>query len=200
MKQLFLVTAVVSAICIFAMPALPQKTPATGSDSTFLNKAIEANAAEVQVGKLAQMKSQNPRVKDFAEMMVKDHSNALDRLNDVNTASGSGGTRARGTQSADRVTLSKQHQELRDRLSKLSGTDFDREYVNAMVEEHRNTVQDFEREAGTQEPATNAPGREKPESGTGTPDRTKAVAQELLPTIKMHLQEAESLQRQMGTR
>ena len=59
-----------------------QNRPATTSstDDSFLNKAIEINAAEVQLGQLAATKAQNQRVKDYANMMVKEHSAALEKL------------------------------------------------------------------------------------------------------------------------
>src|SRR6476620_2281799 len=43
------------------------------STSKFLVDVADVNMTEVQLGKMAAEKSANKRVKDFAEMMVKDH-------------------------------------------------------------------------------------------------------------------------------
>src|SRR5437870_13683171 len=52
----------------------------------FLSKAMEVNAAEVQLGQMAVNKTQNARVKDFAEMLVKDHNEALDKIRELREA------------------------------------------------------------------------------------------------------------------
>jgi putative membrane protein len=188
---------------MFVLPGLAQKTPyptpsaanPTGSNAAFLKKAMEANAAEVQLGQLAQSKSQNQQVKDFGAMMVKDHTKALDRLQDAAKNSGVVGAQPDGTPSPDRMTLSKQDQDLKNRLEKLSGPEFDRAYMKAMVDDHRKEIQEFERQAGQQ-----TSGRQKPQAGTGGSSQAQAVAQELLPTLKMHLEQAESIQKQLGSK
>src|SRR5262249_30904695 len=48
--------------------------------SQFLTKAMQANAAEVKLGELAQSKTQDQRVKEFAAMIVKDHTMVLDKM------------------------------------------------------------------------------------------------------------------------
>ena len=204
MKKLLVSTVVVAAIyCTFVLPGVAQKAPyptqssanPTGPDATFLKKAMEANAAEVQLGQLAQSKSQNQQVKDFGAMMVKDHTKAFDRLQDAAKSSGAAGTQPGGTASPDQFPLSKQDQDLKNRLEKLSGPEFDRVYMKAMVDDHRKDIQEFEREAGQQ-----TSGRQKPQGEAGGSPQIKAVAQELLPTLKKHLQEAESIQKQLGSK
>jgi len=126
-------------------------------------------------------------------MLVKDDTKALNRLQrDQNTAQ-SGGTE-----------LSLEQRELRDQLLQLSGSEFDTAYVNAMVEEHRKAIREFEREAGSKsnrstDDSTNDPftvPREKTGPVTGT--HNAAIARELLPTLKMHLQQAVDLQQKIG--
>ena len=49
----------------------------------FLTKAIEMNTAEVQLAQMADSKSQNSRLKDFAQTLVRDHNQALDQLKET---------------------------------------------------------------------------------------------------------------------
>src|SRR5688572_14011887 len=72
-------------------PAPGQQDRATApssSNESFLNKAIEINAAEVQLGNLAASKGQNQRVKEYANMLVKDHSQALEKLHQAQSGGG----------------------------------------------------------------------------------------------------------------
>jgi putative membrane protein len=196
-KFLMSILAITAIYCMSSLPAFSQKSTrqtqssnAGNTDNSFLQKAIEANAAEVELGKMAESKSQNPRVKEFASMLVKDHTDALNRLQGVN--SGSQSTQ----QTASEIPLSQQHQQLRDRLSKLSGDAFDRQYVNAMVTEHQKDIRQFEREVGSQTSGV----REKPTEGSNQPVGTdeKSVTRELIPTMKRHLQQAQSLQSELS--
>src|SRR5688572_20925093 len=59
----------------------------TSNNSTLVTKAVEINSAEIQLGQLALTNSQNDRVKGYAEMMVKDHSEALEKFQGTNTSS-----------------------------------------------------------------------------------------------------------------
>src|SRR5262245_2769545 len=87
----------------------------------FLTKAMEANAAEVKLAEMAQTKSQDQRVKDFASMIVKDHTMALDKMqmlmDDRVNAKVSGAAKA----DWHTIKLNPMHQQTFDRLSKLSG-------------------------------------------------------------------------------
>jgi putative membrane protein len=96
------------------------------------------------------------------------------------------------------ISLSKEHQQLKDWLVKLNGNAFDREYINAVVQEHQKDIREFENEASLNSNATGA-GREKP-APIGTQGQPQALARDILPTLKMHLEEATMLQRQMGGR
>jgi len=207
-KQFLQVIVSVAAICSMCLsPAVAQKTQNStdssansgNSDRTFLNKAMESNIAEIELARMAQMKSQNAQVKDFAAMMIKDHSDALNRLRQAaSLQSSNSGSQSSSENPTAGITLSKEHQQLKDRLVKLSGSAFDREYINAMVQEHQKDIREFENEANANSNATGA-GREKP-APIGTEGQPQALARDILPTLKMHLEEAQMLQRQMAGR
>jgi putative membrane protein len=162
----------------------------TRENAGFLDKAIETNAAQIELGKLAESKAADPRVKAYAAMLVKDNTKALRRLQ-----------RDQDAARSDSTELSLEHRELRDHLSQLSGPDFDTAYLNAMIEEQRKDVQEFEREANSSGyidsiSDSETVRREKPEPVTETSNKT--MARELLPTLKLHLKEAESLQQDIA--
>jgi len=102
----------------------------TAEDAKFATDAANGGLAEVALGKLAQTKATNPKVKSFADMMVTDHSKANDELAAI--------------AKAKNITLpaapDADHQKKLDDLSKLSGKDFDKAYVDAMVDGHKKTL------------------------------------------------------------
>jgi len=98
------------------------KTSVPAADRQFVIKAAQGGAAEVKLGQLAQDKGSNQAVKDFGKQMVTDHSAANDELKSI--ASGKGITLP--------DTLNSKDQALYDRLSKMSGDQFDKAYINAM--------------------------------------------------------------------
>jgi len=105
--------------------------PAASSDArAFVNDMTIAGLAEVQLGKMASEKGSSAEVKSFGQMMVKDHSQANDELKQV----------------ASRMTIQppsdidQKHKDLANKLSNLQGAEFDREYINAMVEGHQEVL------------------------------------------------------------
>ena len=103
----------------------------------FINTMAVAGMAEVQLGKLAAERSQDPDVKAFGQMMVKDHTEANDELKQASPA---------GVQLP--TQLDEKHRELADRLTKLQGEEFDREFMKAMVEGHEEVADQLLRQAG----------------------------------------------------
>jgi putative membrane protein len=144
-----------------------------GTTSDFMVKVADVGMTEVKLGHVAEEKSSNKRVKDFAAMMVKDHSAAGDELKSL--------------ASRKNVTLptavGDDHQKKIDDLSKKSGKDFDKAYIDAMVDGHQATVNDFE----------------KASNNTKDPD-VKAWVDKTLPTIKMHLDSAKAIKKAISSK
>jgi putative membrane protein len=95
--------------------------------------------------------------------MVDDHSKANDKLKQI--ASNKGLNIPGDLKRAD----SKEAK----RLGKMSGADFDREYMKYMVKDHESDVKDFEKEAKS-----------------GKDADIKGFASETLPTLQEHLKMA----------
>jgi putative membrane protein len=126
------------------------------------------NVAEVELGKMASGKATNPQVKEFADMMVKDHTDALNKLRAIP-----------GAPATDVKPNAKQKQTA-DRLSRLSGAEFDQEYMKTMVTEHQEAAKFLEQQTRNRSNA----------------DLAKA-SQELLPTVRHHLQRAQEIQKEL---
>jgi len=164
----------------------PQRSQSGSSSMNMMNPAMklaEANFAEIELGKLAQGKATNPRVKEFADMMVKDHTEGLNKV------------RAADSSIPSDMKMNPRHQQTYDRLSKLSGADFDREYIKAMVTDHQEDVRYLEQLSGKS--GMSSMQRQKPGDMTSNADVAN-VAQELLPTIKHHLQMAQEIQKELA--
>ncbi len=100
----------------------------------FVNQAAIIGKAEVELGQLALKNSQDPGVQKFARRMISDHTNAAKQLERV----------ADEQNLALPQSLDPEHQSLKDKLTKLKGEDFDREYTKAMVDGHEKAVALFE--------------------------------------------------------
>jgi predicted outer membrane protein len=192
----------------------------------FLSTVMEANTAEVKLAEMAVNKTQDPRIKEFAQMLIRDHNEALDNIRALRDARmvasvSANHTVTRGTTkiaTAD-VQLTAAHRQESARLNGLSGTNFDVEFINVMVNEHRQAIRDFEAQTHVHgnaltrnQPKTGSgqqTAREKPSpSGQKTYSRaelsqdldTSEFAQAMLPTLRHHLEQAEEIQKQLQTK
>lgn len=112
---------------------------ASARDRNFMMTAAQGGMAEVQMAQLALQKSSNQKVRDFAQMMVKDHSDLNAKLMPMATQMGvSLPTRM---SAADQSALS--------RLSRQSGSSFDRSYLASQKAAHSKTLALFQ-DAGAQ--------------------------------------------------
>ena len=106
-------------------------------DTKFVQEVAGDNLAEVELGKLAQQKAVHAEVQDFAKKMVDDHTKANDELKTI----------AQQNSVEVPAAMDRKHQKLMDKLQKLVGGDFDREYMEHMVSDHKHDVKAFRKEA-----------------------------------------------------
>ncbi|RCJ17899.1 hypothetical protein A6S26_29725 [Nostoc sp. ATCC 43529] len=144
----------------------PGQNNLSSSDREFINEAAQDGLAEVQLGQLASERAASNAVKQFGQRMVQDHTQVNNQLQQLATQKG--------------VTLPKtlnnENQQVKQRLSKLSGVQFDGEYMNHMVQAHEKDVAAFESQAQQGQDAD-----------------VKAFAAQTLPALQEHLQEARSI-------
>ncbi|CAH0153517.1 hypothetical protein SRABI27_03393 [Pedobacter sp. Bi27] len=107
------------------------------ADAKFTTQAAVGGMAEVELGKLALEKSSNSQVKEFATMMVKDHGMANTELMAI----------AKQKNITLPSTVDDEHKKKMDDLSKKTGADFDKAYVDAMVSGHKSTLKLMEDES-----------------------------------------------------
>ena len=138
----------------------------TGQDRKFVNTAGEAGAAEVAMGKLASDRASSAEVKSFATRMVQDHQKAGEQLKSISSAKGA----------TPPGQLSKKDQSELDKLGKLQGAAFDKEYVKVQLAAHKDAVALF----GS-------------ESKSGKDAELKQFASNTLPTLQDHLKMVQQL-------
>jgi len=129
-------------------------------DAKFATKAANGGMAEVEFAKVALTKTSNAQIKDFANMMVKDHSMANDTLMAIAKMKN-----ITLPTMCDSATMKKM-----DDVGKKNGTDFDKAYVDAMIDGHKKTLTLMQDEAKN-----------------GTDPQLKAFAAKVAPTVQMHL-------------
>ncbi|MGH8851958.1 MAG: DUF4142 domain-containing protein [Casimicrobiaceae bacterium] len=135
-------------------------------DRKFVTTANEAGAAEIEMARIAMERASASEVKDFASRMVSDHQKAdqdLDRI-----------AASKGLSEGDKLSA-KDQAEL-DKLRKLQGAGFDREYVKSQLAAHKAAVALFEKQ-----------------SKSGNDSDLKQFAASTLPTLQDHLQLVEQL-------
>jgi putative membrane protein len=136
----------------------------------FITTATDSGKAEVTLAEMAQQKSQSDLVKQFAKMLEQDHTGANNEL--VRLAPKKGVTPS---------ALSPSKREVIERLRRTEAPAFDRAYMTQMVEDHKKSVALYTR-------------------GTAGPDEdVKVFASRILPTIKNHLAEAETILKSLGS-
>jgi len=116
-----------------ANPAATVPTPANEAAApVFVTKAAAGDMFEIAAGRAAAQKAANPEVKKFARMMIEAHTKTTEGLKSAVTSSGQ--TLALPT------TLPSDLQAKLDDLSKKTGADFDRAYMEIMVDAHQDAL------------------------------------------------------------
>jgi putative membrane protein len=141
-------------------------SPSTNSDQDFVTRAAQGNSAEIELGKIVAAKSKNPSVKQFAQMMVKDHTTALNELQEL----------AQSKNLNFNDDLPDDAKTLQAKLSSDTGKQLDKDYMDSMVEDHQKDVQEF-----------------TDKSQTAKDPDVKQWAGKTLPTLQKHLEKAQQI-------
>lgn len=110
---------------------VPAPHQTNNQDRLFAQLAAAGGMAEVEFGNLAGDKAKSDAVKEFAEMMVRDHTDANAKLKEL----------ADAAKIPLPSELGPDHQAVRDRLDQLSNEAFDAAYIKAQIVDHQKTVQ-----------------------------------------------------------
>ena len=144
-------------------PGTPAASSLTDKENKFVTNTANGGMMEVELGKLAQQKSSNEKVKGFAAEMVKDHGQANEELKAL--------AQSKGVTLVD--ALDDDHQKHVKDLSEKTGADFDKAYMKLMVDDHQDVIDNFEEC-----------------SKDGKDADLKAFATKTLPVLKKHLADA----------
>jgi putative membrane protein len=122
---------------LLAIPCANAETTVSMADTNFILAAAQGGMTEVKMGELAATNAMREDVKNFGQIMVKDHTAINDNLKAL--AAQKGITLPDG--------LDAKHQAMVDKLTALTGSEFDDAYIAAMIKGHKKDAKAFKAEA-----------------------------------------------------
>jgi len=137
------------------------------AEKKFLNDAALGGLLEVKLGQMATKQASNEEVKRFGQRMIDDHSKVNGEIQKLAQQKGVTIPQA----------LDKKQQEKVDKMAKLGGGDFDKEYMKQMVDDHEDDVKVFEKAAKDAKDAD-----------------VRSFAATTLPTLQEHLRLAKDIE------
>jgi putative membrane protein len=102
----------------------------TKDDSKFLVDQAEINLAEIEIGKLAQIKSTNTEVKNFGKMLVDEHTKSASEVSAL----------AKAKNFTLPTSLTEDGQDEYNKLNEKSGLDFDKKFADLMIDGHEKAI------------------------------------------------------------
>jgi putative membrane protein len=165
-------------VCLIGIIMATSNTSARAEEPSVQDKAFFAEAGsggmlEVRLGQYASANAASDAVKKFGEEMVGDHTKANDQLHTLTTQQPLEIPKA----------MSSEDQQTLDRLEKLHGAQFDKAYIEQMVQDHEKDVAAFEKEVSD-----------------GSDTIVRAFAERTLPILRHHLEMAKGLNESLSTR
>lgn len=166
---------ILSAVCCLALcsiPAFGQKKAAAGpamSDQQFVDFAAQTDMVEANLGQLAESVASSQAVKDYAQMLVTDHTNDLHQLYAA----------AQPASLTVPTAIDAEHNKtMIDPFEKLKGAAFDRRYIHEMIVGHTKAIAIYKKEAAdAQNPGL------------------KSYAEQAIPVLEKHLSGAKDLEK-----
>jgi putative membrane protein len=140
----------------------------------FVQKAMASGEMEVQMGKLGQTQGQNPEVKALADALVRDHTQANQKLQQLASSK---------SITADKSGHGDQqkHEQHLGKLKQQTGAEFDKEFVRMALKHHKKDIQEFEK------------------AQTDLNDtELKSFVSETLPKLRQHQQMAQAAAKKVG--
>ena len=153
-------TLTFAAIALAATSSLAQDTSTVPlGDEVFAMKAYSSGMAEIVKSKLALERATQPAIKAFAERMIKDHTECNSKIAEA--------ARKKGIPLPS--TLDPIHAFAIERMGRLTGSDFDKTFMQAQVCAHKDALHLFEHE-----------------SCKGEDSELKEMAAKTIPTLEDH--------------
>jgi putative membrane protein len=165
-----LLVSVLCCAALWGIPTLAQKpAPSAMTDQKFVDLVAQTDMLEAHLGQMAQNQAKGQDVKDYAQMLITDHTNDYQKLGPL--AGKANLTVPNG--------LDAEHDKIIASFEKLNGAAFDSHYIHAMIAGHTKAIEVYKKEAAEAE----------------SPD-LKEYAGETLPALQKHLDGAKDLSKQ----
>jgi putative membrane protein len=153
-------------VCLLGRAGLADDVKTGDADQDFVIKAISSQIGEIKLAETAVKNGSAKEVRDFAQMVVDDHTKVRDALMEW----------AKNSKLVVVQGLEKEYKEKVSRLSKVEGAAFDREFMKIMVGDHEKSLQAWQAHAKT------------------TSDRNlKKLIEQTAPTVREHLKHAQKI-------
>jgi putative membrane protein len=136
----------------------------------FAQAAAAGGMMEVEVGNLAQKNSKNKAIQDYGKMLVNDHTILNNELKDI----------ANQKNITLPSTVTSEQQDKIDKLSKETGSAFDKDFISMAINDHQNDIADF-----------------KKSENNLTDQDLKNFIVKALPTLQKHLDKAKEIKKKM---
>jgi putative membrane protein len=161
--------ALSTALLVLGLLAPRANAEITSMDDTnFILAAAQGGMTEVRLGELASTNGLRTDVKEFGQLMVKDHKAINDDLKALAAQKG--------------VTLPEsldaEHQEMVEKMAALTGAAFDEAYINGMIKAHQKDDKAF-----------------KAEFTTTHDSEIESFLDKSIPVVEMHLKHATAMQK-----
>lgn len=157
-----------------AAPAVDKKV-LTADEQAIATKIEQAHIGEMDLGRLAKDRASDKDVKDYADMIVDDHQDALKKIANILKKKDATDASAEAKPADAQAELSK--------LQSMSGAAFDTEFVSAMIMDHQKTLDQLQRDSAMVQ----------------NPD-LKDYMNDLTKTVGKHLEKAQELQTKMASK
>jgi putative membrane protein len=153
---------------VLAVPCAKAQTTIPMADTNFILAAAQGGMTEVKLGELASTSGMRSDVKEFGQMMMKDHTAINDDLKALAAQKG--------------VTLPNsldaEHQGMVDKMAALKGSGFDDAYINGMIQAHQMDAKAFKAESAATHDAD-----------------IKYFLDKSIPVVESHLQQVTALKK-----
>ncbi len=170
---LLLLNACTSGDRVHAADEDRNKNSFSPAEEEFTKQVTQMHLAEIEMARLAQQKSDDQDLQKYADMIIKDHMSSLVDLTDL----------TKDKNIPQEKSLSPETQRDINRMSLLTGPDFDREFANMMVSDHQKAILLFRDESKTAQ----------------NPD-LKSYVDGMLPKLEKHLLKGQELQSRLFDR
>jgi putative membrane protein len=164
---------VLSAICCIVLCSAPamakDKAAAAMTDQQFVDFAAQTDMVEANLGQMAQSSATAQPIKDYGQMLTTDHTKDFNQLYDV---------AHQANLNMPNAIDAEHNKAMIDPFQKLKGAAFDRKYAHEMVAGHTKAIAVYKKEAAD---AQNA--------------GLKSYAEQALPVLQKHLDDAKALEK-----